>query len=191
VSDSLVPPGWDYNPAAWSERLPIVGLALLGFGVASYLSLYQWGVLDHVFDPYFGERYFDGGSRAILRESSISQQTLLRLGVPDAFLGALAYLVDAVTGLIGGRGRWRTLPWIVLVFGLVVGPLGLVSVLLVVAQPLLSGAWCTLCLASAAISVAMIGPAFDEVLATLQYLARTRRAGQPLWRAFIGRPATA
>jgi hypothetical protein len=43
--------------------------------------------------------------------------------------------------------------------------------------------WCTLCLASAVISVAMIGPAVDEVLASLQHL---RRAGGSLWRAFWG-----
>jgi len=31
-----VPPGWTYNPASWRERLPIIGVALLGFGIASY-----------------------------------------------------------------------------------------------------------------------------------------------------------
>jgi hypothetical protein len=46
--------------------------------------------------------------------------------------------------------------------------------------------WCTLCLVSAAISIAMIGPAMDEVLATLQLLARKRAAGQPLWPLFWG-----
>jgi hypothetical protein len=30
-----LPPGWEYNPASWSQRLPIIGLALLGFGIAS------------------------------------------------------------------------------------------------------------------------------------------------------------
>lgn len=181
------PPGWDYNPAAWSERLPVVGLALLGFAVALYLSLYQWGVLDRVFDPFFGEGSFGGGSETILRESAVSRLTLRWLGVPDAFLGALAYLADVVTGLIGGRRRWQTLPWIVIVFGLLVGPFGFASVLLVVAQPLLSDAWCSLCLLSAAISVLMIGPALDEVLAALQHLSRARRAGRPFWATFFGR----
>src|SRR5690606_22524495 len=26
-----LPPGWNYNPSAWSQRAPIVGLAMLGF----------------------------------------------------------------------------------------------------------------------------------------------------------------
>ena len=99
---------------------------------------------------------------------------------------ALGYLADAASGLVGGRGRWRTMPWIVLLFGLFVGPLGAVSVLLVIAQPVLFGAWCMFCLVSAAVSVAMIGPAMDEVLASLQYLRRTGDRGESVWRAFWG-----
>ena len=69
------------------------------------------------------------------------------------------------------------MPWVVIVFGVAVGPLGLTSVLLVIAQPLLYDAFCTLCLASAMVSLALIGPAFDEVLASLQQIQRVRRAG--------------
>jgi hypothetical protein len=36
-----VPPGWSYNPAAWSQRTPIVVLAAVGFVLAAYLALYQ------------------------------------------------------------------------------------------------------------------------------------------------------
>jgi hypothetical protein len=180
-SSADFPPGWNYNPAAWSQRLPIVALALVGFAVAMYLSLYQWRVIDHVFEPFFG-----GGSRHILRESSVSRLTEKYVGVPDAFMGALGYFADAVAGMIGGRERWRTLPWVVIAFGLLVGPLGVVSIFLVVSQPLLFGAWCTLCLCSAVISVCMIGPAMDELLASLQHLRRVRHAGGSVWRAFWG-----
>jgi hypothetical protein len=144
-------------------RLPLVGLALLGCAVAGCLALYQWGAIATVWEPFFGR-----GSVVIL-ESRVSRI----LPIPEAALGAFAYLLDAVTGVIGGRGRWRTMPWIVVLFGILVGPLGAVSVLLVVLQPVLYDTWCTLCLTSAAISVLMIGPAMDEVLASLQHLART------------------
>jgi hypothetical protein len=70
-----------------------------------------------------------------------------------------------------------------------VGPLGAVSVLLVILQPVLFDAWCTLCLASAVISVLMIGPAMDEVLASLQHLVRQARRGRSAWRVFWGLPA--
>ncbi|MGH7277105.1 MAG: vitamin K epoxide reductase family protein [Candidatus Rokuibacteriota bacterium] len=180
-ADSDIPPGWSQNPSAWSQRLPIVALALAGVGIAAYLALFQVGVVDGVFEPFF-----DDGSRRILT-SSVSRI----LPIPDAALGALGYLADAVTGVIGGRARWRTMPWIVVVFGIAVGPLGAVSVLLVILQPVLLGAWCTLCLASAVISVAMIGPAADELLASLQFLRSESRHGRSAWRALWAGPADA
>jgi uncharacterized membrane protein len=164
-----IPPGWSYDPSSWRERIPIVALALLGFAIASYLALYQFGVVQHVWEPFFG----DGSERVL--HSAISRL----LPVPDAALGAAGYLVDAVSGVIGGRGRWRTLPWVVIVFGVAVGPLGAVSIALVIIQPLLVHGWCTLCLASALVSVLMIGPAMDEVLASLQHLKRDRQNATP------------
>jgi uncharacterized membrane protein len=173
---STIPQGWSYNPSSWSERIPLIGLALLGTAIAGYLALYQTGVIDAVWDPFFG-----AGSRTILG-SDVSRI----LPVPDAALGAMGYVVDAVSGAIGGRDRWRTMPWIVIVFGIAVGPLGLISILLVILQPIVFHAWCTLCLGSAVISVAMIGPAMDELLASLQYLRREHERGRALWPAFWG-----
>ncbi len=170
------PPGWSYNPSTWSQRLPIVAAAVVGFGVALYLALYQWRVLDTVWEPFFGR-----GSERILN-SKISHV----LPIPDAALGALGYLVDAVAGVIGGKERWRKMPWIVIVFGVAVGPLGAISIMLVVFQPVLYDAWCTLCLASAFISVVMIGPAMDEFLASLQHMKREKQQGRSVWRAFWG-----
>lgn len=171
-----MPPGWSYNPSTWPQRLPILAAALVGFGIATYLALYQWRVVGDVWEPFFG-----GGTRRIL-DSSVSRI----LPIPDAALGALGYLADAVTAAIGGKDRWRRMPWIVVLFGLAVGPLGGISILLVMIQPIVYDAWCTLCLATAVISVVMIGPAMDEVLASLQFLARERRAGRSLWSAFWG-----
>ncbi len=137
-------------------------------------------MLSTVWEPFFGQ-----GSRVILT-SSVSRL----LPIPDAALGALGYVLDAVTGAVGGRGRWRSMPWIVIVFGLAVGPLGAASILLVILQPVLFDAWCTLCLASAAISVAMIGPAMDELLASLQHVKRAGDHGRSRWRAFWGLDAS-
>lgn len=174
---SETPQGWDYNPSAWRQRIPIVVLALLGFAIAFYLALFQIGRVRTVWEPFFG-----AGSERIL-QSWVSRL----LPVSDAALGALAYLADGVTGLVGGRARWRTMPWMVVLFGLAVGPLGAVSVVLVILQPVLFDSWCTLCLASAVISLLMIGPAMDEVLASLQYLKRQSLAGRRLWPVFWGR----
>jgi hypothetical protein len=171
-----VPEGWDYNPSTWGQRLPVIVLALAGFFVASYLAAYQWNLIGSVWEPFFGD-----GSEVIL-----NSRTSHVLPVPDAALGALGYLADAVTGAIGGRGRWRTMPWIVIIFGFAIGPLGAVSILLVVMQPTVYGSFCTLCLASAAISLLMIPPAVDEVWASVQHMQRERRHGRSLWGSFWG-----
>lgn len=169
-------PGWDTNPSSWPQRIPIIILAVGGVGIAGYLSLYQLDIISHIWEPFFGR-----GSVIIL-DSSVSRI----LPIPDAALGAIGYLTDAVTGAIGGKKRWKTMPWIVVVFGFAVGPLGLISILLVILQPVLFNNWCTLCLASAVISVLMIGPAMDEFLASLQYLKRVKNAGESRWKAFWG-----
>lgn len=173
---SVLPPGWRENPSSWAQRIPIVVLALVGTTIAAYLAAFQLEVVDEVWEPFFGD-----GSRRILT-SSVSTV----LPIPDAALGAIGYLVDAVTGIVGGRDRWRSMPWLVIAFGLAVGPLGAASVILVILQPVMFDAWCTLCLASAVVSIAMIGPAMDEVLASLQHLRRERGAGRSAWRAFWG-----
>lgn len=175
-SEADSPPGWDYNPSAWSQRIPIVVLAVIGFGIAGYMALFQLGVLATVWDPFFGD-----GTRRVLT-SKVSEA----FPISDALLGAFGYLLDAVTGAIGGTKRWKKMPWIVVVFGLAVGPLGAVSIALVMMQPLTVGYWCTLCLTTAAISILMIGPAMDEFLASLQYVRRERLKGRSAWRVFWG-----
>jgi hypothetical protein len=182
TADSDVPPGWDYNPSTWAQRTPIILLSLVGTAIAGYLTLYQVGLLATVWEPFFGD-----GSERILT-SWVSQ---LLHPLPDAGLGALSYLVDAITGVIGGRRRWQTMPWMVILFGLAVGPLGVVSVTLVILQPVLFDSWCTLCLASGLVSVLMIGPAMDEMLASLQHLKRAREGGYSTWQAFWGTRAAA
>ncbi|MFP5322615.1 MAG: vitamin K epoxide reductase family protein [Acidimicrobiia bacterium] len=175
------PPGWDQNPSSWSQRLPIVVIAIFGVFVAGWLALYQQELTDTVWEPFF-----PGGTEAIVRESGFSK-SFERFPIGDAALGAIGYLLDAVTGVIGGTKRWKTMPWIVVIFGIFIGPLGVVSIMLVIFQPVLYGAFCTLCLASAVISLAMIGPAADEVLASLQYLRDVKDEGGSVWKAFWGR----
>ncbi|MGQ0608381.1 MAG: vitamin K epoxide reductase family protein [Chloroflexota bacterium] len=170
------PPGWDTNPSSWPQRLPIVVLALIGTAIAGYLTAFQVGLMSTVWEPFFGD-----GSERILT-SSVSRV----LPVPDAALGMAGYLADAVTGAIGGTQRWRRMPWLVVLFGLAVGPIGAVSILLVILQPVMFDAWCTLCLASAVVSLVMIGPAMDEVLASAQHLRGVKRRGGSAWRAFWG-----
>jgi hypothetical protein len=178
---------WRHNPSGWRQRIPIVGLALLGFGIATYLALYQWRVIDSVWDPYFGDQ-----SMAVL-DSEVSHQMRRWLLIPDAALGAVAYLGDAIYGIAGTTRRWQYRPWMVVLFGLDVIPLGAVGAVLVLLQAAVVGAFCTLCIASAVISLIMLVLAVDEVWAGSHYLYRVWKASggdrKLLWNVFWGRPS--
>lgn len=76
------------------------------------------------------------------------------------------------------------MPWMVAGFGVIVVPLGVVSIALVIMQPLAVGAWCSPCLFSAAAMLLMIPLSLDEVVAMVQTIARKRREGHSAWRVF-------
>jgi uncharacterized membrane protein len=176
-SSAPTPPGWVYNPSAWRQRIPIAVLAIAGFAVAGWLALFQMGVVATVWEPFFGS-----GSRRILT-GAISNL----LPIPDAALGALGYVADAVFGLVGGRGRWKTMPWVVVIFAIAVIPFGLTSVTLFILQPVAYAGWCTLCLISVAISLAMVPYAWDEFVASWQWTRGRVDAGAGWWGALLGR----
>ncbi len=157
--------------------MPIVLLAFAGFCVATWLTLFQLGVLPTIWEPFFG-----AGSRTIL-QSRVSHL----LPVPDAALGAAGYLADAVFGLMGGTARWKRLPWVVVVFAIAVIPFGLTSLTLFILQPTLYDTWCTLCLVSVAISLAMVPYAWDEFVASWQWMRGRHDAGVGWWAALMGR----
>ena len=104
--------------------------------------------------------------------------------ISDAGLGALSYMLEILMGFMGDKARWRTMPWMVAFFGILVVPLGTVSVVLIILQPLAVGAWCSLCLLAGIAMLLMIPATLDEVVAMFQFLAKARREGKPLWRTF-------
>jgi hypothetical protein len=168
------PPGWSYNPSDWVQRGPIIAMAFLGFFLSRYLAAYQLGHIAYPWDPFFGD-----GTRRVL-DSEISKAW----PISDAGLGAISYMLEALSGLMGGRNRWRTMPWMVVMFSVLVVPLGVVSIVLVILQPVAVGAWCTLCLVTAGAMLIMIAPAVDEVVAMGQFLVGARRQGKPFWHTF-------
>ena len=48
-----VPLGWSYNPSSWTQRIPIIMMALLGLYASRYLAAYQLGQIPSVWDPFF------------------------------------------------------------------------------------------------------------------------------------------
>jgi uncharacterized membrane protein len=169
-----VPLGWSYNPSSWPQRAPIIALALVGFFLSRYMTAFQLQHIKSILDPFFGL-----GTERVLT-SDVSQA----FPIPDAGLGAFAYMIEFLMGFMGDKARWRTMPWMVMFFGILVVPLGIVSITLVVLQPIAVGAWCTPCLIAAAAMLIMIAITLDEVVAMLQFLVQARREGQPLWQIF-------
>jgi hypothetical protein len=170
-----VPPGWDYNPSSWNQRVPVIFLAWVGFFVARYMGAFQLGFIDTVWDPFFGD-----GTRRVLT-SDVSHS----FPVSDATLGAFSYIMDVLFGYAGSTHRWRTMPWVVIIFGILIIPLGVVSVTLVILQPVAVGYWCTLCLTSAIISLIMIPFTLDEVLATVQVMIHEKKVRKrSFWTVF-------
>lgn len=177
-----IPPGWEYSPSGWFQRMPIIILAFLGLYASRYMAAYQLGHVGGVWEPFFAGVADDpkNGTEEIIT-SSVSQAW----PVPDAGLGALVYMLEILTGIIGSSRRWRTMPWVVVIFGIMIVPLGVVSITFIVIQPIVLGTWCTLCLIAAAAMVIQIPYSVDELVATGQFIARRHRAGRPILRVFL------
>lgn len=181
-----IPRPWSYNPSSFSQRIAIALVALPAVFISLYLGLYQWGFIDSVWDPFFGKQ-----SQAVL-DSDVSHLMRKWALIPDAILGFIAYLGDVIFALAGSERRWQYRPWLVLIFGFDVIPLGIVGAVLVFMQAFVVGYWCTLCIVTAIISLLLVVLAVDEVFSTLIYLGRfwkKTRSFRKLWKTFWGWPS--
>ena len=169
-----IPPGWSYCPSSWLQRLPIAALAVLGILISRYLTAYQLGHIDRAWDPFFGE-----GTMTI-----ITSEMSRAWPIADAGVGTVAYIMELLMAIMGDKRRWRTMPWMVLGFFVLVVPLGGVSIFFIIIQPIMIGTWCTLCLIAAAAMAVMIPYSLDEFVAMGQFMLDARRKGKPLWRTF-------
>lgn len=175
MSGPDIPPGWSYNPSGWNQRFPIVALAFVGLFVSRYLAAYQMGHIPNAWDPFFGDD----------TEQIVTSWLSDAFPVSDAGLGAMTYVLEIVLGLAGGRRRWRTMPWLVLVFGAMIVPLGVTSIFFIIVQPVWLGAWCALCLVAGLAMLIQIPYSFDELLASLQYLRASKREGKSWLRVLL------
>src|SRR5436190_426789 len=164
--------------AAFAPRCDVYGrwgVALVGWLLSRYLAAYQLGYVDRMWEPFFGE-----GTLRVLT-SDVSKMW----PISDAGLGATAYTFEMLMAWMGGRTRWRTMPWMVTFFFILVVPLGITSIVLVILQPLVVGYWCTICLLTAVVMLVMIPFTVDEVVAMGQFMAGRVRAGKPFWWTFF------
>lgn len=176
------PPGWDNNPSSWYQRFPIILLAFIGFFISRYLAAYQLGHIDAVWEPFFVGTGIEGKNAT---EEIITSDLSEAWPIPDAGLGGIVYALEIMLGLLGGTRRWRTMPWVVASFGVLIVPLGAVSITFIIIQPILIGTWCTLCLIAATAMLLQIAYAFNELVATGGFLLRRHKAGAPVLKIFF------
>ncbi|MBY0320274.1 MAG: NAD-dependent epimerase/dehydratase family protein [Reyranella sp.] len=175
-----IPPGWSYCPSTWAQRLPMILMGLVGFLIARYLAAYQMGHVASVWDPFFVGTDGRNGTETIIT-SAVSKAW----PIPDGGLGAVAYMLEILMGAMGDKRRWRTMPWMVTFFGILVVPLGVISIYFIIIQPIVIGTWCALCLLAALAMLVMIPFALDELVAMGQFLLWSRRARKSLLRMFF------
>ncbi|WP_296720622.1 NAD-dependent epimerase/dehydratase family protein [Erythrobacter sp.] len=177
-----IPPGWSFNPSSWTQRLPVIALAIVGLLFSRYLAAYQMEHIDSVWEPFFDGSRADpqNGTEEIIT-SSVSEAW----PVPDAAVGAFVYMVEILTGIVGSRARWRTMPWLVLAFGLLIVPLGIVSVGFIIIQPIVIGTWSTLALIGATAMLVQIPYSIDELAASMSFLRRRVKAGRSFLRVLL------
>ncbi len=178
-----VPPGWAYTPASWLQRMPIAVLALIGFLIARILGAYQLGHIDTVWEPFFAG---SGDMKGVMNGTAtiITSDMSKAWPIADGALGGIVYMLELVMVWMGGKTRWRTMPWMVLALAILVLPLGVVSIYFVIIQPIAIGTWCTLCLIAALAMAVMIPYALNEFVAMGQFLVWSRKQGKPFWRTF-------
>ncbi len=175
-----------YNPSKWGPRVAICLVAAIPVPIATYMGLFQWGLIDSFWDPFFGKE-----TEGVLKsELSHEMQDIIRL--PDAILGAVAYIGDIIFALAGSNRRWFDRPWLVALFGLDVIPVSLVSATLVFMQAFVVHSWCFLCLVTACFSLVLVLLSYDEVFASITFMHRVwkrSRSKRVVWNTFIGKPS--
>ena len=182
MDPKVIPPGWTYCPSTGAQRLPIAAMGLIGLLISRMLTAYQLGHVDFVWEPFFaGDPADPRNGTAEIITSSVSKAW----PIPDAGLGAVSYMLEILMAVMGTRARWRTMPWMVTFFGILVIPLGVVSIYFIIIQPIMIGTWSTPALIAALAMLIMIPFALDEVIAMGQFLYWSHCRGKPLLRTFL------
>ncbi len=177
-----IPPGWTYGPSTDAQRLPIAMLGLIGLLISRMLTAYQLGHVDGVWEPFFSGSLADPRNGT---EEIITSDVSKAWPIPDAGLGAVSYTFEILMAVMGTRDRWRTMPWMVTFFGILVIPLGVVSIYFIIIQPIVIGTWSTPALIAGLAMLVMIPFALDEVIAMGQFLKWARCQGKPLIATFF------
>jgi hypothetical protein len=102
------------------------------------------------------------------------------------FLIELNFVLITLLAFFGSEDRWRTKPWLIALFGVFAGIISFCLSLGSLLQMASSYHWQTRSIARATLALLTVGPAADEVLASLQFLRLEMKQGRKLWNSFWG-----
>ncbi len=130
---------------------------------------------------------------APLERAPIVALAILGLGLSDPgrltgreILLPTALALTAAFGVLGSSRRWEKKPWLVSSFGLAAGPLVFTGATVQLVRMAAENDWQTKPVLKIAAAMITIGPAMDEVLASLQHVRSSWLQGRSGWRAFFG-----
>lgn len=100
-----------------------------------------------------GFAHYDERCWGITSSDGPGPKTLMVDGVERVFYGYIARgapdgpdELEVLTGNVGSRRRWRTMPWLVVRFELMIAPLGITWIVFVIIQPIVIGTSSTIAL---------------------------------------------
>jgi uncharacterized membrane protein len=153
--------------ATLRRRRRVIGLSLFSAAMMGVVSAMQTGLLK---PPARPTRWLDG---AVVNDSPQAYQAL---STPDALLGLVSYAVTAVLAAMGGRDRARSHPWIPLALAGKATLDAVVAAKLTYEEPTKFRAFCLLCLAASAATIAAVPMVLPEARQAVAHLMGRRAA---------------
>src|SRR3546814_3510991 len=113
-------------------------MGLIGLLTSRILTAYQLGHIDTAWEPFFAGSLSDPRNGT---EEIITSDMSKAWPIPDGGLGTISYVLEILMAVMGTRDRWRTMPWMVTFFCILVIPLGVGAIYFIISQPIIIGTW--------------------------------------------------
>lgn len=148
------------------QRRGTVGLSLLSVGALSLITLYQVGIIKHLFEPQLPGLEMDAD------KVNASGEAYGMFETPDGIIGLGSYAATMGLAAMGGKDRAYKQPWIPLLLAAKVGFDTYNAIQLVKEQATNYKAYCFWCLLTAGATFATIPLVIPEAYAAMRELVK-------------------
>ncbi len=143
----------EHDSSDLRRRRAIIGLSLVGLGVAAAASMLQTGVVRHLPDPPVGN--FDA-------DKVIKSDPAYQFGIPDATIALAALAANVPLAAWGGRDRAKDLPVVPLVAAGKAAAEAAAAAWYFYQMPTKLKAWCAYCIVGAGVYTAIFALTLPE-----------------------------